>query len=193
MTIAARIGRALRRLRRDERGLSALEVAFAVPVALSLTLNGIELTRYVILHQKTERASMTVADLVSQGKVLTTSDLNNIFLAGSYIVEPFDFDADGAMIVSSVVGTTNGPVVEWQRVYGVPPNASHLGNQGGPATLPAGFTVPKSESAIMTEIYFDYVPMFPGNPILGGSIGNGTVYDYAIFRPRYTVKVRLGT
>lgn len=182
-----------RGFKRDERGISAVEVAFAIPVALGLTLNGIEITRYVLLHQKTERASMTVADLVSQGEVLSVTDLNNIFLAGAFITEPFDFGANGAMVVSSVVGSASGPVVEWQRAYGQDPQASSFGAQGAPATLPAAFTVQQSESVIMAEIFYRYTPMFPDNPVLGGLIGENTVYDYAIFRPRYTVKVRVGS
>ncbi|WNJ98857.1 pilus assembly protein [Thalassospiraceae bacterium LMO-JJ14] len=188
-----RLRNCLSRFRSDKRGISALEIAIAVPVALALTLNGIEMTRYVLLHQKTERATMTVADLVSQGEVLTAGDLDNIFQAGALITEPFDFGANAAMIVSSVVGQAAGPIVEWQRVYGADPQASGLGGQGGPASLPAGFVVAESESVIMAEIQYRYTPMFPDNPILGGAIANNTVYNYAIFRPRYTVKVRLGS
>jgi len=183
----------IRKLRRDDSGISAVEIALAVPVALALTLNGVEMTRYVLLHQKTERATMTVADLVSQGEVLTPGDLNNIFQAGALITEPFGFSGNAAMIVSSVVGQASGAVVEWQRAYGDNPDASGLGGEGGVASLPAGFVVGESESVIMAEIQYRYTPMFPGNPLLGGVIGNNTVYNYAIFRPRYTVKVRLGT
>ncbi len=184
--------RVIRNFSRDQRGISALEIAIAVPVALSLTLNGVELTRYVLLHQKSERATMTVADLVSQGEVLTLNDLDNIFQAGALITEPFNFQSNGAMIVSSVVGLAAGPSVEWQRSYGQNPELSAIGGQGGTATLPAGFVVQESDSVIMAEIQYNYTPMFPGNPLLGGSIG-GVVYNYAIFRPRYTVKVRLGS
>lgn len=181
----------LNKLRRDERGLSAVELAIAVPIALSLTFNGIELTRYILLHQKTERASMTVADLVSQGEVLTLEDMTNIFRAGAFITEPYDFDADGAMIVSSVVGTAAGAVIEWQRSFGQSPQNSSLGAQGAPAALPAGFNVAQGDSVIMSEIFYDFEPMFPGNPMLGALVGQNTVYTYAIFRPRYTVKVRI--
>ncbi len=188
-----RLRHMIRRFRRDERGISAVEIAVAVPVALALTMNGIELTRYVLLNQKTERATMTVADLVSQGEVLTIADINNIFTAGALITEPFDFNSNGAMIVSSVVGQSSNAVVEWQRVYGQDPGSSSLGGAGGVANLPAGFSVGESESVIMAEIHYKYQPMFPGNPILGGNIGDDIVYNYAIFRPRYTVKVRLGS
>lgn len=188
-----RIAKAFARWRRDTRGLSAVETAIALPIAVALTLNGVEITRYLLLHQKAERASMTVADLVSQGEALTVNDLTNIFRAGAFITEPFDFNTDGAMIVSSVVGAAGGPQVEWQRAYGEPPQSSGFGSQGGQATLPTGFVVNESESVIMAEIFFQYQPIVAGNSILGGVIGSRTVYNYAIFRPRYTVKVRLGS
>ncbi len=187
------ISRTVSRWMTNTRGLSAVETAIVLPIAVALTLNGIEITRYLLLHQKAERASMTVADLVSQGEALTPNDLTNIFRAGAFVTEPFDFNTDGAMIVSSVVGTAGGPQVEWQRAYGVPPQGSGFGSQGEQASLPTGFVVNESESVIMAEIFFQYQPMVNDNTILGGIIGQRTVYNYAIFRPRYTVKVRLGS
>lgn len=182
----------LRRFSSDEKGMSALELAFAVPVALGLTLNGVEITRYVLLHQKAERATMTVADLVSQGEVLTVDDLTSIFRAGAFITEPFDFDANGSMVVTSVVGSGGANTIEWQRAFGQNPQSSSFGNQGNPASLPPGFVVQDGESVVMAEIFFDYSPMFGSNPMLGGLVGSNTVYNYAVFRPRYTVKVRIG-
>jgi len=188
---SSRIKRILRRLRSNERGMAALELAFAVPIALGLTLNGVEITRYVLLHQKTERASMTVADLVSQGEVLSIDDLTSIFRAGAFITEPFDFNTNGAMLVTSVVGSPGGALVEWQRAFGQNPQSSSFGNQGSPASLPTGFVVADGESVVFAEIFYNYDPMFGGNPMLGGLVGSNTVYHYAIFRPRYTVKVRV--
>lgn len=191
MGTLSKLRKRLRAFWPDNRGMSALELAFAVPVALGLTLNGVEITRYVLLHQKAERASMTVADLVSQGEVLTIADLTNIFRAGAFITEPFDFSANGSMVVTSVVGNAGGNIIEWQRAYGQNPQSSSFGNQGSPASLPAGFVVQDGESVVMAEIFYNYSPMFGNNPMLGGLVGSNTVYNYAVFRPRYTVKVRI--
>tara|TARA_R110000787_G_scaffold211281_2_gene321009 strand:+ start:54318 stop:54902 length:585 start_codon:yes stop_codon:yes gene_type:complete len=192
-TFSKAFQRICRRFGGDQRGISAIEIAIAVPIAVALTVNGVELTRFVLLHQKTERASMTVADLTSQGEVLTPLDMTNIFRAGAFVTEPFDFTSNGAMVVSSVVGGAGGATVEWQRAYGQNPQASTLGGEGGPASLPAGMVVAAGESVIMAEIYYAYSPIVSGLSMLGGVIGNETVYNYAIFRPRYTVKVRLGS
>lgn len=191
MSWTSSLRKMLNALRSNERGMAAVELAFAVPIALGLTLNGVEITRYVLLHQKTERASMTVADLVSQGEVLSVDDLTNIFRAGAFITEPFDFNANGAMLVTSVVGSPGGAVVEWQRAFGQNPQSSSFGNQGSPASLPTGFVVSDGESVVFAEIFYNYDPMFGGNPMLGGLVGSNTVYHYAVFRPRYTVKVRV--
>ncbi len=60
------IGRVLGRLKRDRRGILAVELAIATPVVIGRPLSGIEVTRYVPLNQKIERASATMADLVSR-------------------------------------------------------------------------------------------------------------------------------
>ena len=60
------IGPVLGRLKRDRRGILAVEMAIATPVVIGLLLSGIEVTRYVLLNQKIERASATMADLVSR-------------------------------------------------------------------------------------------------------------------------------
>ena len=58
--------RILKALGRDRRGALAVEAAMAVPVLAVLLLGGVEVTRFVLLNQKLERTSATVADLVSR-------------------------------------------------------------------------------------------------------------------------------
>lgn len=60
------IGRVLGRLKRDRRGILAVEMAIATPAGIGLVPSGFEVTRYVPLNQKIERASATMADLVSR-------------------------------------------------------------------------------------------------------------------------------
>ncbi|CCQ74287.1 TadE/TadG family type IV pilus assembly protein [Magnetospira sp. QH-2] len=176
----------LKRFARDVRGVLALEVAFAVPVLLGLILSGVEITRYILLNQKIERATMTVADLVSQAEVLTGAEVDNLFVAGDFVMEPFDVNAEGQMIVSSVVGSGSGAVVAWQRTYGGGTGGSQFGVAGGTATLPAGFFVAEGESFIAAEVFYDYAPMFMGGHLVEGVVGNVQLYNSAVFRPRFT-------
>ena len=89
------IGRVLGRLKRDRRGVLAVEMAIATPVVIGLLLSGIEVTRYVLLNQKIERASATMADLVSQSETLSEGGLANLYAATAYVMDPFGLVADG--------------------------------------------------------------------------------------------------
>ena len=87
------IGRFLRRLKRDRLGTVAVEMAVATPVVIGLLLSGVEVTRYVLLNQKIERATATMADLVSQSETLSEGGLVNLFAATAYVMDPFDLEA----------------------------------------------------------------------------------------------------
>ncbi len=133
------IGRVLRRLKRDRRGTLAIEMAVAAPVVIGLLLSGIEVTRYVLLNQKIERASATMADLVSQSETLSEGGLVNLFSATAYVMDPFDLVADGRLVVSSIGGNDdNRARINWQRSFG---GGGAFGVEGGSANLPAGFVV----------------------------------------------------
>lgn len=168
-------------LGRDARGNFAVELALAVPVMAALVLSGVEVTRFVMLNQKLERTSVSVADLISQAESLTVSDIDNVFLATSGVMSPFDLLANGTIIVSSVSAEGgSAPQVNWQRAYGEPGNTSAVGAAGAGATLPPGFVVRDNESVIVAEVLFDYTPL-----IVDSVIGNKNLYNFAVFRPRF--------
>ena len=84
------IGGLLRRLAADRRGVALIEFGFAVPILIIMTFGTVELSRYVLLHQKLDRIAMTLADLIAQSEELAETDINNIFDAVSHIGQPFD-------------------------------------------------------------------------------------------------------
>ena len=173
--------RLLRAIRHDRRGTLAVEVAMAVPVLAGLMLSGVEVTRYVLLNQKIERASATMADLVSQAEKLTEADLATLFIATRYTVEPFDLAGDGRVIVSSIAKSSGTlPRVVWQRAFGAGSGSSSFGIEGANAVLPAGFVVRDGENVIVGEAFFDFVPVFGGDVL-----GNATLHAQAILRPRF--------
>lgn len=175
------IRRLLKSLIGDRRGTLAVEVAMAVPVLAGLMLSGVEITRYVLLSQKIERASATMADLVSQAERMTEADLANLFIATRYTVEPFDLAAQGRVIISSISKSSGTvPRVLWQRAYGAGSGSSAFGVQGGDALLPSGFVVRDGENIIVGEAFFDFVPVFGGDVI-----GNTTLHAQAVMRPRF--------
>ena len=52
-----------------------------MPVLIGMTLGGVEISRFVLLHQKLERVASSVADLTSQSQSLALTDIDNIMSA----------------------------------------------------------------------------------------------------------------
>ena len=181
-----RLSRLLARLRgfRDDRcGAIMIEMAFAMPVLLSLLLGGVEIARYVLLHQKLDRVASSIADLVSQSETIAVTDLQNIFDAARYVAKPFELAAEGTVVVSSVTNPLGsaGPTINWQRNgAGTATASSRVGTEGGAATLPDGFALADGQTIIVAEVFYDYQPW-----ILGDVTSPSQLYQRAFFRPRY--------
>jgi hypothetical protein len=170
-----------RRFLGHEAGTLAVELAMSVPVVFALMVAGVEVTRYVLLNQKVERTSATMADLVAQSEALSEAALLNLVGAARHVMTPYPVDSDGRIVVSSLTNPTGSePRVVWQRGYGGGSGGSHFGVQGGVAQLPQDFVVRSDENVIAVEVFYDYQPM------LATSVLNaGQVYSFALFRPRF--------
>lgn len=143
-------------------GNVAVEFGLAAPVLLLLMLASAELGRFVILHQKIDRVATTISDLVARAETISESQLVDIFTAAGQVASPFDLADLGVVIVSSITnpsGDGKGPIVTWQRIGGGSYSASsQLGEEGDEATLLAGFDVREGETAIISEVYYDFTP-----------------------------------
>ncbi|MBL8660754.1 MAG: pilus assembly protein [Rhodospirillales bacterium] len=169
-----------RQIAHDRRGNLTIEFALALPLLLVLLLTGIEFTRYVLVNQKVERTSASLADLVAQSTVMTEDGMDNLFEAAKYTMEPFDVAGQGRLIVTSVAASGGPARIKWQRAYGTTANSSEFGVQGAVARLPAGLVVRDGDNVILCEAFFRYEPM-----IYQGIIEESTIRRYAAFRPRY--------
>lgn len=151
-----------RRFRKDRRGSFLVELAFTLPVLLVITIGSFDTGRYVLLHQKMNRAASTMADLVSRPSSISTSQIDLMFSAAEELLQPFDLTGSGHVIVSSVSKAAgDAAVVDWQHTGGGSLSASSaVGTAGGAPTLPTGFTVRDGENLIVAEVFFDYEPYF---------------------------------
>lgn len=169
------------RFRADRRGAALIELGLAMPVALVIMLGGFDTARYIMLHQKLDRAVATVADLVARPSQLTAAQVDALFPASVDIVAPFDLPGRGRVIISSV-SRSNGPqsTVDWQRSGGGSLGVtSRIGSPGGNAALPSGLTLRDGENAIVAEVYYDYEPFF-----LHYGLDPGIQGHTAVRRPR---------
>ena len=95
MTLARRIARArrsIRRLRRDQRGISAVEFAMLAPLMVVLYLGGVEISQAIAVDRKVTLVARTLGDLVAQTSSVTTTDITNILSASAAVVQPYVLD-----------------------------------------------------------------------------------------------------
>jgi len=170
----------LRRMLKDRSGALIAEIAALIPVIVVLLLGGSEVARYALLNQKLDRVSTTMGDLVAQAETLTIGDVNNLLAAVPHVAWPFDFQDQGVVIITSVSAPAGTPVVNWQVTgAGSLGATSQIGTPGHAATLPAGMTVAIGQTVIVSEVYFDFVPVF-----FAEVAPSARLYHRALFRPR---------
>jgi Flp pilus assembly protein TadG len=76
-------------LRRDQRGVSALEFALIAPLLIAFYFGMSEMAQAFMAQKRTGHVAATVADLAAQDDVLSAAELNNIFAAGQTIMLPY--------------------------------------------------------------------------------------------------------
>ena len=167
---------------RAQEGVAYLEFAIALPFLLVLFMGAVEVTRYIIVAQKVEKAAVTISDVVSQSEHITTGELNVLISAVSEVMQPYAFDTDGYAIITSVTKNVGSayPTVNWQYKGGgswVKP--SLVGSPGLVATLPNGLTLNDKDTVIISEVYYNFKPM-----LANGIIHNMQLYKVAVFKPR---------
>lgn len=173
-------------LQRDERGVMAIEMACVLFFLSVLILGTFEVPRLLLLGQKMERASASMADLVAQidpadGNV--QAKINDLMSAASGLMSPYDMDVEGRVIISSIGNPTGDQeLILWQRQsqQGLTVSSA-IGTEDAQPILPAGMVVREGENIIAAEVVFHYEPLF-------GSIvyNEKTLRSSAYTRPRFS-------
>jgi Flp pilus assembly protein TadG len=172
--------RRLRRLAGDERGLSAVEFALLLPMLILLTLGVFETARLIMLNQKLQNSAFIMADLLARDRTITENDIANIFEAIETLIQPFDFENAGTVILTSVGATApDAPFVNWQRVgAGGLAAASAVGATGEAAAIPATLSIRADETILVSEVFFTF------EPFLGFVLEPATIRKVSYYKPR---------
>lgn len=139
----------LRRLLRDEGGISAVEFAMLAPVLIAFYLGLSEFCQGYMAQKRMGHASAMVADLVAQEETVTAAAVDDIFDIGGLIMKPFPV-APLQQRVSSIMQTNGVARVVWSRGDGMTPRTV-----GSTVSLPADL-ITDGESVIMSEATYDY-------------------------------------
>lgn len=168
-----RIANHLRRFGRDPSGVSAVEFALILPVMLLLYFGGVEVSTAVSIKRKVTHLSSTVADLVTQAKTISATDMGNIFDIAEAIMVPYD-TASLSVVVSGITIDGDGNTeVEWSDTL----NGTEL-DAGSSVNLPDELVVPDT-FLVMAEVHYTY------EPTIGYAItGTFDISDQFYLRPR---------
>ncbi len=177
------------RLWKHQGGIAAVEFALVAPILMLLFMGAVEITRYVIIAQKTEKAALSMSDIVAQSEDVSSDDLDTLILAVGEIMKPLEFGSLGYVIVSSVSRVGSEPAeVNWQYTGGGTwTHSSQIGFQGSSATLPAGFELDPNEGVIVAEVYYSFSPL-----LIPSILPPSTIYRVGVFKPRLGELTSLG-
>jgi hypothetical protein len=162
------------RLRRDTSGLALLEFAFSLPIFLTMSLTGAELTNYIITRMRVSQIALQVADNAArigsgtqlEAKKITEADINDLLTGAGLQSGELNLLTRGRVIVSSLEPdpTNAGKYqIRWQRCGGLGAPASKYGPAGkknmtgmGPAPE---ITAPADGVTMFVEVFYTYRPL----------------------------------
>ncbi len=152
---------ALLRLRRDERGVAAVEFALVLPILLLLYFGAIESASLFTADRRVATVAGTIGDLVSRAKrTISEDDLNDYFQAASAIMMPLptgplrqtvsliSIDSDGLAKVVWSVPFNGGVERADDSIYPLPATEkiNEIGRQEG--------------LLVVSEVIYSYRPLF---------------------------------
>jgi Flp pilus assembly protein TadG len=172
--------RLARRLRGDERGVSAIEFVLVFPLLVGLLAGTVDFGQALMVSRKMDQIVGTLGDMVSQKSAWTTSDLDAIIAGDAVIIQPFDNTNLQIQLAVLDVAADLTTRVNWARAYHTTALAK---NDPSPVTIPANI----AESGVqLIAVKATYSLTTPFSSLLQPITGV-TSYSYAktyIMRPR---------
>lgn len=147
----------LRRLRRDERGASALEFALIAPVMILLFMGTVEAGQVVVAGRRTGHAASALADLVSQGGTapgqVSDADMSDSFAAAVAMMRPMSGTPLKMKATSVTYDANRLPKVDWSDGYGLTADTAGATFSG----LPAGLLVDPGDTVVVVKAQYTLI------------------------------------
>jgi Flp pilus assembly protein TadG len=182
------LGRIAHRLRRDERGVSAIEFVLIFPLLVGLLAGTVDFGQALMVSRKMDQIVGTLGDMVSQQSSWTTTDLDAIMTGTAVIIQPFDNTNLQIQLAVLDVASDLTTKVNWARAY----HTTALTNgAASPVTIPTNI----AESGVqLIAVKATYSLTTPFSSLLKPITGV-TSYSYSktyIMRPRIKDTITLG-
>jgi len=178
----ADLSRRVSSLRRDQRGVSAVEFAMLLPLMITLYLGAVEVSQGVAIHRKVTLTARTVADLASQVTSINNADMTNLLNAAASVVSPYATNQLKVTVTAVDIDANGIAKVAWSDTLNGTQRAVNT-----VVPLPAALSVPNSQ-VIWGEVHYNYVPA------IGYVVTSALdLFDQIYMRPRLSEKVQRPT
>ena len=167
------------RLRKDQSGIAALEIAFIMPFLLFLYFGLVDLTAMISLNRKVTYAASVVADLVTQNDATVTSaSIDDYFNAAALAMKPTPMTNIRVEVYQ--YRSTSGVIAsQWNRKSANGSNCSAPSTSGMSNLMTDGNDL---VVAVVCTQYSPYIATFLGQNILGAT--TFTMSEQIALRPR---------
>lgn len=172
---------ALRRVARDNRGVSAVEFALLAPLMIALYLGCVEISDGVAADRKVSLVAAALANLTAQvSTIKDQAEMNDILEASSAIIAPYSASKLKITLSCIKIDANKNVSVKWSVTRG------GTALTGSP-TLPSALQVANTQ-LIFAQVSYDYTP------VVGYTItGTLTLSDQMYMAPRISAPSYAGT
>lgn len=153
LAFLADLSRRVRALRRDQRGVSAVEFAMLLPLMCTIYLGVEEITRGVSIYRKMTMAAYTVSDLASQVASINNADMANLLKSAEAVLNPYPVGPLKVTVSAVNIDANLDATIAWSDTLG---GTAHAVNQ--PAPVPAVLRTANTQ-LIWAEVGYSYEPI----------------------------------
>lgn len=171
------VRRNLRALGHDRKAVALLEFALSLPLLLTLSLVGAELTSYITTRMRISQIALHLADNAArigsgsqlQAKTINEADINDLLTGAGLQSGELDLFRNGRVMISSLEpdpANSGKNRIRWQRCRGNKTSQTsaygaagtvNLNGMGKPNRLA---TAPSGGVTMYVEVYYEYQPLF---------------------------------
>lgn len=176
MRAPSRLRDALKRLGRDTSGVALLEFAFSLPIVLTLSLSGAELTNYIITRMRVSQIALHLADNAArigsgsqlEAKTISEVDINDLMTGADMQSGELKLLTNGRVIISSIESDPNHSgksMIRWQRCKGAKTSwgssldDSGVDNKDGFGPTGRQVSAPDGGVVMIAEVRYQYTPL----------------------------------
>jgi Flp pilus assembly protein TadG len=154
-TLARSVRAEIARLRRDRRGIAAIEFALVLPFLILVYLGGAEVAQAIAIQRLVGLSASTVANITTQYQIISkSSTMPDILGASTAVLYPYPSSNAVVRVSYITIDATGKATVAWSQAQGG--SALTVGQQ---VTLPTALDIANSQ-IIFGETNYAFTPAY---------------------------------